>query len=116
MNAQKKIDSEAKLISYTLNSFSSEAEMDLFVNFFEKNGKEFFENLKRYGLIRWRLNQVWNKDGIFQLASLFEYKDEEAYKNSIEEIVNWRNKHELFFNKINIKRTASRTVNLLDFY
>ena len=116
MNAQKKIDPEANLISYTLNSFSSEAEMDLFVNFFEKNGKEFFENLKRHGLIRWRLNQVWNKDGIFQLASLFEYKDEEAYKNSIEEIVNWRNKHEHFFNKINIKRTASRTVNLLDFY
>ena len=58
MNAQKKIDPDAKLISYTLNSFSSEAEMDLFVNFFEKNGKEFFENLKRYGLIRWRLNQV----------------------------------------------------------
>ena len=46
MNAQKKIDPDAKLISYTLNSFSSEAEMDLFVNFFEKNGKEFFENLK----------------------------------------------------------------------
>ena len=87
MNAQKKIDTDAKLISYTLNSFSSEAEMDLFVNFFEKNGKEFFENLKRYGLIRWRLNQVWNKDGMFQLASLFEYKDEEAYKNSIDEIV-----------------------------
>ena len=42
MNAQKQIDPEAKLISYTLNSFSSEAEMDLFVNFFEKNGKEFF--------------------------------------------------------------------------
>ena len=116
MNAQKKIDPEANLISYTLNSFSSEAEMDLFVNFFEKIGKEFFENLKRYGLIRWRLNQVWNKDGIFQLASLFEYKDEEAYKKSIEEIVNWRHKHEHFFNKINVKRTASRTVNLLDFY
>ena len=78
MNAQKQIDPEAKLISYTLNSFSSEAEMDLFVNFFEKNGKEFFENLKRYGLIRWRLNQVYNKDGIFQLASIFEYRDEDA--------------------------------------
>ena len=90
--------------------------MDLFVNFFEKNGKEFFEILKRYKLIRWRLNQVWNKDGIFQLASLFEYKDEKAYEKSIEEIVNWRNKHKNFFNKINIKRTANRTVNLLDFY
>ncbi len=47
MNAQKKIDPEAKLISYMLNSFSSEAEMDPFVNFFDKNGKEFFEILKR---------------------------------------------------------------------
>ena len=42
---KKKIGPDAKLISYTLNSFSAETEMDLFVNFFEKNGKEFFENL-----------------------------------------------------------------------
>ncbi len=53
---------------------------------------------------------------MFQLASIFEYKDEEAYKNSIEEIVCWRNKREHFSNKINVKRTASRTVNLLDFH
>ena len=50
MNAQKKIDPDAKLISYTLNSFSSEAEMDLFVNFFEKNGKEFLKILNDMGL------------------------------------------------------------------
>ena len=37
----KKIDPDAKLISYTLNSFSSEAEMDLFVNFLRKMEKNF---------------------------------------------------------------------------
>ena len=116
MNAQKKIDPDAKLISYTLNSFSSEAEMDLFVSFFEKNGKEFFENLKRYELIRWRLNQVWNKDGMFQLASLFEYKDEVAYTKGQELLGKMMADNQNFFHGMTIRRAATRAINIMDYY
>ena len=35
--------------------------------------------MKKIRLMRFRLNQVWNKEGGFSLSSLFEYKDENAY-------------------------------------
>ena len=69
----------AKLISHVLLDFSSEAEMELFINYVEKTGANFYENMKKIGLMRFRLNQVWNKEGGFALSSLFEYKDENAY-------------------------------------
>ena len=78
--------SEAKLISYTLNDFSTEIEMESFLHFMEKHGDEMYKKLKKYGLLRWRVNQVWNKGGGFALSSIFEYKDEKAFKKSVEEI------------------------------
>ena len=54
--------------------FSSEAEMELFINYVEKTGANFYENLKKIGLMRFRLNHVWNKEGGFALSSLFELK------------------------------------------
>ena len=107
--------SEAKLISYTLNDFSTEIEMESFLHFMEKHGDEMYKKLKKYGLLRWRVNQVWNKGGGFALSSIFEYKDEKAFEKSVEEIKNFQKKHEDYFNKINIKRTSSRSINMLDF-
>lgn len=107
--------SEAKLISYTLNDFSTEIEMESFLHFMEKHGDEMYKKLKKHGLLRWRVNQVWNKGGGFALSSIFEYKDEKAFKKSVEEIKNFQKKHEDYFNKINIKRTSSRSINMLDF-
>ena len=78
MNEQNSVPS-AKLISHVLLDFSSEAEMELFINYVEKTGANFYENMKKIGLMRFRLNQVWNKEGGFALSSLFEYKDENAY-------------------------------------
>ena len=78
MNEQNSAPS-AKLISHVLLDFSSEAEMELFINYVEKTGANFYENMKKIGLMRFRLNQVWNKEGGFALSSLFEYKDEKAF-------------------------------------
>jgi len=50
--------SDAKLISYTLNDFSTEIEMDSFLNLMEKHGDEFYRKLKKHGLVRLRVNQV----------------------------------------------------------
>ena len=107
--------SKAKLISYTLNDFSTEIEMESFLHFMEKNGDEMYKKLKKYGLLRWRVNHVWNKGGGFALSSIFEYKDEKALKKSVEEIKKFQKKHKDYFNKINIKRTSSRSINILDF-
>ena len=96
MNEQNSTPS-AKLISHVLLDFSSEAEMELFINYVEKTGANFYENMKKIGLMRFRLNQVWNKEGVFALSSLFEHEDEN------------------FFKKITVKRLTIRTFNLLDY-
>ena len=54
---------DAKLISYTINDFSTEIEMESFLHLMEKHGDEFYKKLKKHGLIRWRVNQIWNKAG-----------------------------------------------------
>ena len=95
---------DAKLISYTINDFSTEIEMESFLHLMEK-----------HGLIRWRVNQIWNKAGGFALSSIFEYRDQKAFEKSIEEIKNFQKEHENYFNKVNMKRTSSRSINMLDF-
>ncbi len=42
-------------------------------------------------------------------------KMKKAFEKSVEEIKNFQKKHEDYFNKINIKRTSSRSINMLDF-
>ena len=59
---------DAKLISYTINDFSTEIEMESFLHLMEKHGDEFYKKLKKHGLIRWRVNQIWNKGGGFALS------------------------------------------------
>ena len=64
----------AKLISYIKIDFSTEAEMDSFIDMIEKNGENFYNQLKQVGLIRWRFNRVWNKKGVFEISIIFELK------------------------------------------
>ena len=106
----------AKLISYVKVDFSTEAEMDLYISMFEKEGENFYKQLKQVGLLRWRFNRVWNKNGGFEIAQIFEYKDEKAYIKGQELIAKLMSANKTFFQKINLKRTPSRSINLLDFY
>ena len=46
MNENKISIPSSKLISHVLIDFSSEAEMELFINYVEKNGSNFYENMK----------------------------------------------------------------------
>ena len=72
---------DAKLISYTVVDFTSEAEMELYLVFFEKNGPHHFEQLSSLGCLRWRINRVWNKTGGFSVSLIYEYVDEKSYKS-----------------------------------
>ena len=69
--------SETKLINNTLNDFTTEIEMVSSLNFMEKMEMNYMKN---YGLLRWKVNQIWNKVGGFALSSIFEYKDEKAFE------------------------------------
>ena len=115
MNEQKNLIPSAKLISHVLIDFSSEAEMELFINYVEKTGSNFYENMKKVGLMRFRLNQVWNKEGGFALSTLFGYKDENAYVKGQKVIEKHFKENDNFFKKITVKRLTTRTLNLLDY-
>ena len=91
-----------KLINFTTQDFMSEKELELASLRWDQVKESYYSRLKKLGLLRFVSLKIWNKENIARLGFVFEYKDEKAYKNSIEEIVNWRNKHEHFFNKINI--------------
>ena len=106
----------AKLISYVKIDFSTKAEMDSFIDMIEKNGENFYNQLKQVGLIRWRFNRVWNKKGIFEISIIFEYKDETSYTQGQKLINKIMSDNKSLFEKINLNRTPNRTINLLDFY
>ena len=106
----------AKLISYVKVDFSTEAEMDLYINMFEKEGENFYKQLKQVGLLRWRFNRVWNKNGGFEIAQIFEYKDEVAYKKGQELLGKMMADNQNFFHGMTIKRAATRAINIMDYY
>ncbi len=89
--------------------------MELFINYVEKTGSNFYENIKNNGLICFRLNQVWNKEGGFALSTLFEYKDEIAYLKRQKVIEKHFKENENFFKKITVKRLTTSTLNLFDY-
>ena len=106
----------AKLISYIKIDFSTEAELELYVTMFEKEGEAFWNKLKETGLLRWRINRVWNKRGGFELSQIFEYKDESSFLKGQELLAEILDSKKDFFGKITIKRTAFRNINIFDFY
>ena len=108
-------ENSAKLISYTVVDFSSEAEMELYLVFFEKNGPHHFEKLSALGCVRWRINRVWNKTGGFSVSLIYEYANDKSFKDCQIEIGKFVKQNESFYKKLNIKRTASRAINILDF-
>ena len=57
-----------KLISYSIIDFPSETHLKLGAKFFEEQASEFFNKAKKKGLLRWRMNRVWNKQGGFTLS------------------------------------------------
>ena len=106
----------AKLISYVKIDFPTKAEMDSFIDMIEKNGENFYKQLKQVGLIRWRFNRVWNKKGVFEISIIFEYKDETSYTKGQKLINKIMSDNKSLFEKINLNRTPSRAINIFDFY
>ena len=50
------------------------------------------------------------------ISQMFEYKDEKAYTKGQEVLRKMIAGNKYFFDKINLKRTESRSINLMDFY
>ena len=83
----KKSPTSSIFIIYMNIDFSTEIEMESFLHLMEKHGDEFYKKLKKHGLIRWRINQIWNKAGGFALSSIFEYRDQNAFEKSMQKFI-----------------------------
>ena len=73
--------SDAKLINFSTADFSSKAEMQMNFNNWQSESEQYLPKLKSLGMLRFCILRVWNKEGVFRLGYIFEYKDENAYKN-----------------------------------
>ena len=72
---------ESKLINYTTQDFSTESDMLITIHNWQDNKDKFLSQLKPKDLIRYVMMRIWNREGSFRLGHLFEYKDENSYKN-----------------------------------
>ena len=72
---------EAKLINYSTADYGSKADMELALYRWKEKRDTMMPMLKAKGLLRFSILRIWNKEGIFRLGYLFEYKDEVAYKS-----------------------------------
>ena len=106
----------AKLISHILVDFTSESDMELYISKFENIADDFYKSLKKVGLIRWRFNRVWNKQGGYAISQIFEYKDEVAYTKGQELLGKMMVDNQKFFHGMTIKRAATRVINIMDYY
>ena len=71
----------AKLINFNTFDFQTEADLELSFYRWQERKEELLPILKEKGLMRVASTRVWNKTGIFRAGALFEYEDENSYKN-----------------------------------
>ena len=66
--------SEAKLINYSTADFGAKADMELRLFKWQEQKEEYLPMLEAGGMLRFTTMRVWNKEGVFRLGYLFEYK------------------------------------------
>ena len=71
--------SESKLMSYITTDFVSKSDMRVGAEELQKIIEEMLPKFKKAGAIRQTVSQIWNKEGVFRLGTLWEYKDEKAF-------------------------------------
>ena len=71
--------SESKLMSYITTDFVSKSDMRVGAEEWQAIIEEMLPKFKKAGAIRQTVSQIWNKEGVFRLGTLWEYKDEKAF-------------------------------------
>ena len=73
--------SQTKLINYTTADFATKADMELRIYKWQEHKDKYLPKLQSKGMLRFSITRVWNKEGVFRIGYLFEYRDEKAYKD-----------------------------------
>ena len=70
---------ESKLMSYITSDFTSKSDMRVGAEEWQAIIEEMIPKFKKAGAIRQTVSQIWNKEGVFRLGTMWEYKDEKAF-------------------------------------
>ena len=71
--------SNSKLISYITSDFQTKSDMKVGAEEWQAIIQEMLPKFKKAGAIRQTVSQIWNKEGVFRLGNMWEYKDEKAF-------------------------------------
>ena len=71
--------SESKLMSYITSDFASKSDMRVGAEEWQAIIEEMLPKFKKAGAIRQTVSQILNKEGVFRLGTMWEYKDEKAF-------------------------------------
>ena len=72
--------SESMFINFSTADFGSKSDMELRLLKWQEQKEKYLSKLQENGMLRFTTMRIWNKEGIFRLGYLFEYKDENAFK------------------------------------
>ena len=70
---------ESKLMSYITSDFGSKSDMRVGAEEWQAIIEEMLPKFKKAGAIRQTVSQIWNKEGVYRLGTMWEYKDEKAF-------------------------------------
>ncbi len=73
--------SDPKLVNYTTADFATKSDMEIALYKWKEVRDQVMLKLKAKGLTRFTILRIWNKEGVFRIGYLFEYRDESAYKD-----------------------------------
>ena len=70
---------DSVLMSYITSTFQTKSDMTVAEQEWQKIIQEMLPRFQSAGAIRQTVSQVWNKEGVFMLGNMWEYRDEKAF-------------------------------------
>ena len=71
---------ESTLLNYTTADFSTKADMEIRIYRRQEQRDKYLPKLQVKGMLRFTITRVWNKEGVFRIGYLFEYKKRRRIK------------------------------------
>ena len=71
---------KTKLISYIITDFLSKSDMKMTEIVWQDIVDKYSVRFKKSGALKQTISRIWDKDNIYRIGHLWEYKDEDAFK------------------------------------
>ena len=105
----------AQIASTLILDWRSEPELEYYLSFLDKTGKQFYDKMREAGLISWRVSRVFNKINAIKTSEVYIYSDQKAYVKGQLIIGKWRKDHETFYKHMTVKVEANRAILLFEY-